>query len=196
MNWGESTIGTFGSAPRCQKQPGGVAQLAKVIQSRKVSHGLEEDVTAFPPDHLHDYLVSQGMNAIVGGPSSKEICLNVEQIAGAHQRISAAVAENQEITLSRVFGGVVVFSAKFEFQPNSGELIRGHLDPDLSEDAARAMKRDFTRQRVLAKLKVTTISTRAGKRRPSYELVRLQAVPETHSLPEKPPVQDQLPTRP
>jgi hypothetical protein len=178
-NWGEATIGTFGSAPRCQKQPAGVAQLAKHMKSPKFSHAFEEALTAFHPEHLDELLAIQRMNAIVGGPGHKELRLDLKPIAGAYQRISAAVAEDQEVSLSGVFGGVVVFSGNFEFQPDSGELIRGSLDPELSEDAAKAMNRDFTRQRAVAKLKMTTISTRAVKRRPSYELTRLLPTAES-----------------
>ena len=44
------------------------------------------------------------------------------------------------------------------------------LDPEISEEAATAMNTHFTKQRAIAKMKMTTMSTRASKKKPTYEL--------------------------
>lgn len=110
----------------------------------------------------------------------RETILTRVQITDAYARITAAVADDEPVTMSGVFGGAQLFSGSFEFQPDTGDLIRGSLDPELSEEVAAAMNRDFTKKRAIAKMNMTTVSTRAGKKKPTYELRALLPTEAPH----------------
>ena len=76
--------------------------------------------------------------------------------------------------LPGIFGGVLTFSCEFDFRPDGGDLIRGPLAEEVSESTAGGWSQHFTHEHVTAKFKISTVVTRAGKKKPTYELVDLE----------------------
>lgn len=70
-------------------------------------------------------------------PWSRETVLSAEKIAEAYTRISVAVTDDDPVTVSGVICGAQVFWGGFEFQPDTGDLVRGHLEPELEEEERR-----------------------------------------------------------
>lgn len=103
----------------------------------------------------------------------KEVTLTPKKIADAYQRVSAAVADEEVITLKGVFGGVLIFSGDFNFQPEGADMIRGTLAKEVTEQAATTMDHEFTGKPAVARMKVTVVTTSSGKKKPSYELTGL-----------------------
>ena len=112
----------------------------------------------------------------------KETSLSVEKITEAYTRISAAITDDEDVTMSGVFGGAHVFSGDFEFQPDGSSLIRGNLSEDITEEKAIAMNRNFTKRRAIAKMIMTTVSARTGSKKPTYELESLKHLPDADPL--------------
>lgn len=113
----------------------------------------------------------------------KETILSVGKIAEAFTRVSAARTEEETTTMKGVFGGVLMFAWEFDFQPEQGEMIRGTLAEEVTEEAAEAMNHEFSRKAAIAKLKITTVHTRSGKKKPIYELLELQLPAEAPATP-------------
>jgi len=124
----------------------------------------------------------------------KETSLTIEKITEAYQRISAAITDDEEITMSGVFGGAHVFSGDFEFQPDQGSLISGALGEEITEAKAIAWNHDFTKRHAIAKMIMTTVQARTGNKKPTYELVALKHLPEDE--PPAAPVVEPPPTPP
>ncbi len=113
----------------------------------------------------------------------KETKLTSAKIAEAFTRVSAAKTDEEVVTTKGAFGGVLMFSWEFDFQPDAGDTIRGALAEEVTEQNAEAMNHDFTNKPAQAKLKVTTVQTRSGKKRPNYELLELQPPPQDPTAP-------------
>ena len=96
---------------------------------------------------------------------------------------------------SGMVGGVHIFSGGFDFQPDTGDLIRGSLDPELSEEAATVMNTHFTNEHAIDKMKMTTVSTRADKKKPTYELTALLPIQEPPRGGEQKPATEPPPPR-
>ena len=124
----------------------------------------------------------------------KETSLSVEKIAEAYKRISAAITDDEEVTMTGIFGGAHLFSGDFEFQPDEGSLLRGNLGEDITEEKAIAMNRNFSKRRAIAKMIMTTVSSRTGNKKPTYELVSLKHLPEAE--PPAAPATEPPPTPP
>ena len=105
-----------------------------------------------------------------------ETRLTANQITQAYERVVAARTEEDSISLTGIFGGVLTFSWEFDFQPEQGELIHGSLGQDVGEETATGWNLHHTHQRVKAKLNIATVSTRTGKKKPSYELLDIQPI--------------------
>ena len=103
-----------------------------------------------------------------------ETTLNADQISVAHARVSAADTDEDIVQWPGVFGGVTTFSYKFDFRPDNGELIHGPIGEEVTEETATAWNEHYTQKRVKAELKVSTVISRAGKKKPTYELLDLE----------------------
>lgn len=102
-----------------------------------------------------------------------ETTLDADQISAAYVRVSAADTEEDTVRLRGVFGGVITFSCKFDFRPDDGELIHGPLGEEVDEETAKSWAENYTQKRVEAELRVSTVVSRTGKKKPSYELLQL-----------------------
>jgi hypothetical protein len=76
--------------------------------------------------------------------------------------------------LRGVFGGVLTLSWEFDFKPEQGDIIRGAISEDVDESLATEWAHNYTYTETIAQLRVVTVSTRTGKKRPTYELVSLK----------------------
>ena len=103
-----------------------------------------------------------------------ETSLNTEQITSAFNRVSAANTDEEEVKMPGIFGGVLTFSCEFDLRPDGAELIRGPLAETVTEATAGAWSQQFTHKHVMATLKISTVITRTGKKKPTYELLALQ----------------------
>ncbi|HMP81717.1 MAG TPA: hypothetical protein PKA41_03305 [Verrucomicrobiota bacterium] len=104
--------------------------------------------------------------------------LSVEKIAEAYDRISAAITDDEEVTMSGTFGGFHAFSGDFEFQPDVGRLIQGGLNEEINDEIIAKWTKQFFQQRCIAKMTMTTVSQRTGNKKPTYELVALKPLAE------------------
>ncbi len=105
---------------------------------------------------------------------SKDIQLGGEKLREAYARVAAAKSEVTNTEVVGVFGGVLLHSWRFELQPVTGTVISGWLSEQITDDAAARIAL-LTNHTVIATLNVTSVSTTAGKKRPVYELVSVQA---------------------
>jgi len=71
-----------------------------------------------------------------------------------------------------------------------GEVIHGPIAEEVTEEEAERMNHDFMFKAAFATLKETTVTTRSGKKKPSFELIRLVLIKE------EPPVKAVAPARP
>ena len=115
----------------------------------------------------------------------KQTNLSVEKITAAYDRISAAVTDDEEITMSGTFGGFHAISGDFEFQPDVGRLIHGGLDEQLNDAKIAKLTQQFFQRRCIAKMTMTTVSSRTGNKKPTYELVDLKPLAEDQAPGEK-----------
>lgn len=112
-----------------------------------------------------------------------ETKLSNQQVEQAYRRVKAATEQEDFMEVQGVFGGLLTFSCEFEFQPDQGDLIKGALSEDVDESTATNWNLNLTHTHTIAKLKAVTVSTRTGKRKPSYELIDLR---RSGRLPQKP----------
>ena len=113
-----------------------------------------------------------------------ETTLTPEQITLSYDRVLAAVTDEQYVTIPGVFGGMLTISWEFDLQPEQGDAIRGPVHEDVTEEMAIGWNLHLTGKRVLAKILETTVSTRTGKKKPSYELRDITPLePPAGSLP-------------
>jgi hypothetical protein len=117
----------------------------------------------------------------------KQVKLTREKIHEAYLRVSSATSEDKEITIPGTFGGITGFSWEFDFQPTQGDVIHGPLADDVTEEEVKRMNQDFMFKPAFATLKETIVTTRSGKKKPTYELIRLTAekTPAPHPHPKK-----------
>ena len=108
----------------------------------------------------------------------KQVKMNHEKIQEAYMRVSAASSVEREITIPGEFGGIIGFSWEFDFKPNVGEVIHGPLADEITEEDIERMNHDFTFKPCFATLKETIVTTRSGKKKPTFELIRLVLVKE------------------
>jgi hypothetical protein len=89
-----------------------------------------------------------------------------------------------------LFGGLLTNSWQFDFCPVGGEWIRGSLSDDVSTETASDWATQYTSKSTIAKLKISTVITRAGNKKPSYELLDLKPLDEPQKKPTPPPLLD------
>ena len=126
----------------------------------------------------------------------KQVKMNREKIQEAYLRVSAASSLDREITIPGTFGGITGYSCEFDFQPHVGEVIKGPLAEEITEEDIERMNHDFTFKPCYAKLKETTVTTRSGKKKPTFELICLLVSKEVPTTQETTPApaQDLPPT--
>mgnify|MGYP001355555761 CR=1 FL=1 len=132
------------------------------------------DARVFKPLKRFVFALHAGGGACRLVTGFRETSLSTEQITAAFERVSAANTDEEEVNLPGIFGGVLTFSCEFDFRPDGGELIRGPLAEEVSEATAGGWSQHFTHEHVTAKFKISTVVTRAGKKKPTYELVDLE----------------------
>jgi hypothetical protein len=103
-----------------------------------------------------------------------ETKLSSHQIEEAYVRVTAATEREETLDLRGVFGGVLTLSWEFDFKPEQGDIIRGAISEDVEESVATEWAHSYTHTETIATLRVVTVSTRTGKKRPTYELVSLK----------------------
>ena len=133
-----------------------------------------------------------------------QVKMNREKIQEAYLRVSAASSLDREITVPGTFGGITAYSWEFDFRPNQGDVIHGPLAEEITEEDVKQMSDDFLLKPCFAILKETTVTTRSGKKKPTFELLRLvvsedvpptqaatpapaEALPTTEEAPAMPP---------
>jgi hypothetical protein len=106
--------------------------------------------------------------------SGSSICeLDDRQVAEGRARVEATRTEDRTVTLPGTFRGLTLDTWRFDFRPAQGDPISGELAESIEENEAAAMAQR-TNQPVEAVLKLTTLTSRSGAQRLSYELLRLQ----------------------
>jgi len=155
----------------------------------------EGSLTSFNPRVLKP--LTEFMKTLNAGGGSfrlvtgmKQVKLNHEKIQEAYMRVSSASSAEREITIPGTFGGITGYTWEFDFQPNVGEVIHGPIAEEVTEEEAERMNHDFMFKAAFATLKETTVTTRSGKKKPSFELIRLVLIKE------EPPVKAVAPARP
>jgi hypothetical protein len=116
----------------------------------------------------------------------KQVRMNREKIHEAYLRVSAASSVEHEITIPGTFGGITGYTWEFDFQPHAGDVIHGPIANDVTEEEAERMNHDFMFKPAFATLKETTVTTRSGKKRPTFELIRLMPTKEAPPIGQAP----------
>jgi len=93
------------------------------------------------------------------------------QITAAFNRVTAADADELTVRLPGVFAGVLTFFWEFDFRPDQGKLIRDPFAGELNEDTVTALILKLTHLRFLAEMRVPTVVTRAGRKKPTCQLL-------------------------
>jgi hypothetical protein len=105
----------------------------------------------------------------------QETSLSYGQVLAAYDRVAVAAEEEGEQDVRGVFGGNLMQSRTFELMPNIGPLIVGFLDADITDEQSQQWAH-LTGQPVQARLRVTTITARTGRKKPRYELLDLEVI--------------------
>ena len=158
-------------------------QLSGLIRSAADSDtAFEATLPTVPPravPHLKTFLATMGSAGatvrIVTG--DEEFSLNDNQVAQAVERLNATTTEESDVELVGHFRGATLDSWRFDFKTDDGESISGRLGADLEERTVTDML-PLTNQRVRARLKKSTVSTRRGEVRASYELLGIELNPQ------------------
>ena len=106
----------------------------------------------------------------------KQAVLKKEQVSQAYQRVAAAKTDEEPLELDGTFFGALVKTGRFDFEPKGLEIITGWLADEVTEDQAISMDQ-LTGKTARAKMRVSTITTKTGKRRPTFELQSLDSIP-------------------
>jgi len=157
-----------------------MSEISGLVEaSAKSDQAFEESLNTFNPRVLKP--LQRFIEALF---SSKAACrvvtgfhdtkLTKHQIEDAYVRVTSAKEREEVVKVPGVFGGVLTFSWEFDFQPDQGELIRGPLAQEVDEQTATNWNLNLTHTHTLAELKVLTVSTRTGDKKPSYELLDLK----------------------
>ena len=110
-----------------------------------------------------------------------ETQLSHDQIIAAYDRVDAADLEEKNEIVPGTFGGLLTNSWHFDFCPDGGDWIRGKLSEEISDAVAADWNTHFTSKLVLAELKISTVVTRTGRKKPGYELINLKPLNEPPS---------------
>lgn len=147
--------------------------------SAKSDEAFEESLNTFNPRVLkplqrfiETLFTSKAACRVVTGFS--ETKLSQHQMADAYNRVTAATEREDTMDVRGVFGGVLTLSWEFDFQPEQGDIIRGAISQDVEEPTATQWALNYTHTETIAKLRVVTVSTRSGRKRPTYELIDLR----------------------
>lgn len=155
-------------------------EISALLQaSAKSDEAFEESLNTFNPRVLKPlqrfietlFTSKAGCRVLTGFNETK---LSPHEIEEAYVRVTAATEREETLKVSGVFGGVLTFSWEFDFQPDQGDLICGALSSEVDEETATNWNLNLTHTHTTATLKVVTVSTRTGKKKPSYELVDLR----------------------
>ena len=106
----------------------------------------------------------------------QEVDLTHEQVVAAQQRVATAEEEEQEESIPGIFGGNLLQSRTFELTPNAGQLITGFLSEDVTDEQAQQWAMQ-TGHEVWARVLITRVTTRSGRKKPRYELLDLEPPP-------------------
>lgn len=107
-----------------------------------------------------------------------ETPLSTEQITAAYTRVAAADLDEKTIDMPGTFGGLLTNSWQFDFCPVGGDWIRGSLSDEVSTETAAEWNLHYTSKQTVAKLKISIVINRTGKKKPSYELLDLKPLDE------------------
>lgn len=125
-----------------------------------------------------------------------ETPLSTEQITAAYSRVASADLDEKIIEMPGIFGGLLTNSWQFDFCPVGADWIRGSLSDEVSTDTASEWNLHYTSKSTIAKLKISTVITRAGNKKPGYELLDLKPLDEPPSAPTTPPPPSTPPASP
>ena len=162
-----------------QNMPGIMSNISELIEATAESDTAFEaaltsfDSRVFRPLKRFITTIHHGGGACRLLTGEKQTSLSVEKIAEAYARISAAVADDEEVTMSGTFGGFHAISGDFEFQPDVGKIIHGGLNAKLTAPKIKELSDNFFQRHCIAKMMVTTVTARTGSKKPTYELVTL-----------------------
>jgi len=155
-------------------------EISALLQaSAKSDEAFEESLNIFNPRVLkplqrfiETLFTSKAACRVLTGFSETKLSQN--EIADAFVRVTAASEREETMEVRGVFGGVLTLSWEFDFQPEQGDIIRGAISQEVDESVATQWALNYTHTETVAKLRVVTVSTRTGKKRPTYELVDLR----------------------
>jgi hypothetical protein len=106
--------------------------------------------------------------------------LKKEQVTQAYERVASAKTKQEDITLEGTFCGTLLRSGRFEFEPQGQPVLSGWLAEDITVEQAIEMD-NLVGKMARAALRSTTISTKSGTRRPTYELISLNPIEDLPS---------------
>jgi hypothetical protein len=93
-----------------------------------------------------------------------------EQASRAFERVSETQSEEETVSLTGIFKGVLLDSWEFNFTTIDGESIKGKIGQELSEDQVIEFNGLYFNQRCDATLLKTTVSFKNGRNRVTYQL--------------------------
>lgn len=105
-----------------------------------------------------------------------------EQATLAFNRVAETQTDEETVRIEGTFTGVLLDSWMFNFSADSGQLIAGKIDQNLTEEELIEFDRAYFKQRCIATLVRTTVAFRNGRQRVSYQLANLEPLAEPPSL--------------
>jgi len=103
-----------------------------------------------------------------------EVALSQAAAVQALERARGATTEDEIIEQPGVFRGATLDSGRFDFTSATGDLIRGNVDEDVTDEFLGEINRRFTNSECIASLRVIRITTRSGTTRKRFELLSLR----------------------
>jgi hypothetical protein len=93
-----------------------------------------------------------------------------EQASRAFERVSETQSDEETVSLTGTFKGVLLESWEFNFTKIDRESIKGKIGQELSEDQVIEFNTLYFNQRCIATLLKTTVSFKNGRNRVTYQL--------------------------
>ncbi len=98
------------------------------------------------------------------------------QAAEAFSRGAETTTHDETVRVNGVFKGVLLESWEFNFSTDSGDVMAGKIDQNLTEDQVIEFNRTYFNDRCVATLVKTTVDFKNGRSRVSYQLASIEPI--------------------
>lgn len=157
----------------------GMKQVINIVaQTAKDDNSFEATIENTPKKNLHNLKkfleeINEEKSILKMECGELGIELSTKDVADAYLRVSEVVNNEEDEFINGIFRGLLLDSAKFEFQDEQGRKHLGNIGQNLSEDELIGYDKMFLNQQCKIHVKKNRIKFKTGNEKVVYELLEI-----------------------